>query len=303
MSHFLHNAIAWDGLELRLPRDWEISRHSLPGKSGGLTVVDRRRQRLELTWRHCDREPDVRRSCNDLRERLGGRGGSSETRRLDSVPGWLGFWHREDQRRTVAHALSWQKTGGRLLQIAIIALEDDRIAKRRLAEEILRNCRDTGGNDRPKRWKAFGVDCITPPGWRLVETSIKPMNVMLRFEHFPAAGNNPDGREAEIYRVGMADTWFNGDARAYLQGRQPSLDFKFGHDICCGHPAVTAQAENESRRLWRWFGRRRLRRELIWHCEQSNAIFRVGIICQPNDKLTPRDFKLCCCQPAATEAR
>ncbi len=294
MSDLLKNRIAWAGLEFETPADWEVSRHSPSFPSGGLVMVDRRRQRMEVAWRGCDREPDLRRSLEDLRERFSQPSSRSEPQSLDSVAGWVGFWCRADDQSSVAHALHWQRGTGRLIHVSIVARREDRVAGRRLAQAILRSFRDGGGGSRPIHWQAFGIDCQSPPGWRLTSTKVAPMDVELQFRHFRSGGRHEDGPRATIRRLGMAATWFNGDMQAFVRSRDPELDFEFKPCRCQGHDALMARAEGEIRKIYRWLGRRRTRLELIWLCEPMNALFRVITASPPQFPLQPQDFELKC---------
>ena len=61
--------IEWLGMRFRVPDEWEIVRHSSKRRTGTLMFVDRRRQRMQLSWTECRGEPDKVQLFNDLRAR------------------------------------------------------------------------------------------------------------------------------------------------------------------------------------------------------------------------------------------
>ena len=57
----------WLGLSFEVPKEWEIVRHSTSTERGRLVLVDRRRQRLEVCWSECKKEPDLERLVEEFR--------------------------------------------------------------------------------------------------------------------------------------------------------------------------------------------------------------------------------------------
>ncbi len=295
MNRELKNEIAWAGFEMKTPDGWEMSRHSRSMISGTLALVDRRRERLELTWQDCESRPDLQRSCDDLRDRFRRDGyRSDELPRLKSVPGWIGFRRRLDEVTVFAHALRWNPDSGRIFQMNIVVRDDEPFPGGNMVEEILAACEDKAVEGNVIRWKAFGVDCVSPAGWELIDTRIYPMDVKL---HFSDNGQYDDrvASEAIIRRLGMADTWFGGDARAYIVSRERGHDFRFKETDYGGHRAVEAVADSDKRLYYRLTGRRRIRRELIWLCEPMNSVFRVTTLCTPRHTFEPQRL-LCACR-------
>ncbi len=287
----LSKEIAWAGFETRVPEDWEVSRHGISPRRGSLVLVDRRRQRFELTWQHCEKKPDLGHSSEDLRARFRREGASSdELPRLKSVPGWLGFWRRIDSLTVLAYALRWQRESGRIFQATIVARDDEHVDNGCFVAEILRSCLDNLGERKAIHWKAFGIDCISPPGWALDSTRMYSMDVKLQFRN----PDNKQGVECAVHRMGMAGTWFNGDAESFVRSKEPKLDFRFDSMDYNGHRAMTAVARTLNRLFHRITGKRLIRRELIWQCEPANSLFRVTTVCNPGENLLPQDLAAQC---------
>ena len=91
--------IAWLGLTLKVPEDWEIVRHSVAVERGSLIFVDRRRQRLELGWLSVKSEPDLEHWARDLEQEERRTNAEASLRRLDFKGGWRALETRRCSRR------------------------------------------------------------------------------------------------------------------------------------------------------------------------------------------------------------
>jgi hypothetical protein len=290
----MNNEIAWAGMRFPTPDRWEVCRHSVSCRNGSLVLADRRRQRLELTWRDCPREPDLAHGCRDLRDRFRAEDGEDRCRPLPAVRGWTGFVRRTHADSGVAYAMRWDPASGRIFQANVVLRDDDPIPHDRMTESILAGFRDSGFVDRSVRWKAFGIDCRPPSGWTLASTRVIPMDVTFRFRRDAEGGHAPDAGEAAVQRLGMADTWFNGDARAYLRCAAAGSRFTFVETSLGGHRAVAAAAPHKTRPWQRITGHRRERRELLWQCERVNSVFRITAVGSAKRDVTPEDFSARC---------
>ena len=162
-----------------------------------------------------------------------------------------------------------------------------------MEEVILASCRDGAGEGRSIRWKAFGIDCFSPPGWELIDARIHPMDAELHFTD-NALYDDRVASEAIVRRLGMADTWYSGDAEAFLLVKERGHEFRFKETDYEGHRAVEAVADTDRRLYHRLTGRRRIRRELIWLCEPMNSLFRVTTLSTPRHAIEPRKFSSRC---------
>ena len=57
--------LSWLGHRFCVPGDWDIAAHTTDPARGSLSVVDRRKQRLTLSWLRSEREPDLARLVSD----------------------------------------------------------------------------------------------------------------------------------------------------------------------------------------------------------------------------------------------
>jgi hypothetical protein len=118
------------------------------------------------------------------------------------------------------------------------------------------------------------------------------MDVTWRFTRAGGGRRGAVGAEAVVRRLGMADAWFNGDVRAYLQSREPDLDFSFEETVHDGIRATRATAAVGARLFHRLTGGSRIRRELIWQCAEANSLFRVSTVGRPGTEADPADFRV-----------
>ncbi len=291
MEKYLEKEIAWAGFEFRVPAEWDIRSHSVSCLSGSLALVDRRRHRLELIWRRCDEKPDLNLSYSDLKGRVKNDTMNGEVFGVKSIPGWLAFEAQMDEETVVVYALCWRRESGRIFQVTVVTRDEDHFSRQGLLETILAGFSDSGWEGRSVRWKAFGIDCASPPGWHLVSTRVNPMDVNMQFQ---PSGKKGEKTQASVHRLGMADTWFSGDPKAFLRGKEPGLDLEFEGIYYNGHEAVAARAQAERRLILRLFGRGRIRRELVWLCEPMNSLFRVYTVSPENEGADPQDFAVRC---------
>jgi len=87
----------WRGMALVHPDDWEPAALSGPKESPKCILVDRRHERLELTWQQIPRQPDLAK----MYELRGKAEQAWPTKRLTGVPGWAGLVRTEDDRIVV----------------------------------------------------------------------------------------------------------------------------------------------------------------------------------------------------------
>lgn len=300
MNKELKKEIFWAGFEFRVPRDWEINRHTLGFETGKLVLVDRRRQRVDLLWRTVTAQPDLRHHSRELQKRVKGESADGEMLELKTVPGWSGFWLRLDDTSSLTYAFKWHRESGRLVQATVVTRKDDPIGQNSLLRAILSSFRDIGWKSKPIRWKAFGLDCESPPDWELIETDIKPMNVKLTFLRSDRENKKKENGDGEIIlqRFGMAGSWFDGDTQAFVRGKEPKLDFEFSRQEYRGHDAISAVARHENKLFHKLRGGGRFHQELLWLCKPANSLFRMVAEYEEKRPVRLQDFSVNC-QPAS----
>src|SRR5690242_13516978 len=120
----LSQQIEWMGVAFRVPEDWQIVRHSLTLDRGGLTLVDRRGQRLQLRWNTVKQEPGVERMIDHEREEQQ-KAGTSEVRALRGFGGWRVLRSTEGDKVTT-RALRFDPKTSRLLEVVVSTTEKER---------------------------------------------------------------------------------------------------------------------------------------------------------------------------------
>ncbi|BAM03869.1 hypothetical protein PSMK_17100 [Phycisphaera mikurensis NBRC 102666] len=279
------------GLAFEAPVDFAAVRNDLNRRAGRLVMVDRRRQRLQLTWSALPAgpTPDAAALARDWRKRVEAAAGERgplepppELRSLEAVlpadrpaadpgrapvrwSGWIGDAPAGGTRTDAVAAV-----GGLLVDAVLL---DPRARGRVPSEQTLRLLASAAPATLPgnaTRWTAFGLDAAAPPGWAAASVRHTPAASVLAF-------TGPGGLTARFWRRGMASAWFGGDAAALLgESTPPGL---VPVPAAAGAPAgAVAAAGPEPCRPWaRLAGRARLRRDLLWHDAAQQAVLGVTV--------------------------
>ena len=282
---------AWMGLRFDAPASWAASRHDVRAEAGRLVLVDRRRQRLQMTWSRLPpgaRPPDPAALAADWRKRIEAAAGADPppltplttwlppepTEAPDGAPiawaGWCGPGGGGLGTRTDAVAA----VGGRLIDLVQLDPPPGpgRAARRPGAPSaqalaLLGSAAPAAGPGGACRWTGLGLDARLPGGWSAALARHEPAASVLAF-----AG--PDRLTARFWRRGMAAAWFDGDAVALLDASTPAgVRAEPG-----GRPGSAVAAGPEPCRPWpRLQGRARRRRDLLWHDAEANTVRGVTV--------------------------
>src|SRR5258706_1917755 len=112
--------LSWFGCRALLPRDWEVVRHSTDPERGSLHVVDRRKQRLELSWTRADSEPDFERLLSDWTARERALDAGVRLREPDERRG-LRVLELETGENRLTRAIGFDRASSRLIELLLIA--------------------------------------------------------------------------------------------------------------------------------------------------------------------------------------
>ena len=281
------------GLSFAAPRSWAASRHDVRAGAGRLVLVDRRRQRLQMTWSAlagggpaAGEGPDPAALAADWRKRIEAAAGPDDPPPLAPLAAFL---PPEASEAPEAGGIAWAgwcgpgggglgtrtdavaAVGGRLIDLVLLdPVEEGRRAGVPSAETLalLGSAAPaaTPGGGGGCRWTGLGVDALVPGGWSAASARHEPGASVLAF-----AG--PDRLTARFWRRGMAASWFDGDAVALLEESIPA-----GVEATGGRPGSAVAAGPEPCRLWpRLQGRARRRRDLLWHDPDANAVLGVTV--------------------------
>ena len=282
--------IEWLDMRLAAPADWEIVRHSVKPAKGRLVLVDRRHQRLQLSWAAVASAPDLGQTVKDYRAR--GQKESPESRFEDfRGPGrWVGLRQiNPTSARTLAGL--YERAQGRWVEMVI---HWPRSVERDVEQQILRRFELADRRAWTARWRAFQIDVELPRDWSIAKADVKPADARLEF----ASGRN----RAEVRRTGMPDAWFDGNLENVVRLRLGTAPCQASARTCNGHPALLADSRDRAAWLRSVLTGNRRRRELVWLCPGSHAVFEVTTHAGPRAAVEPDQFRVRCC-PAGGAAR
>ena len=290
-----HETIYWLGLRLDVPRDWQIVRHGISTERGRLTFTDRFAERLDLTWRHLDYDPDVEHLVRDQRTR-----DERELTRCQTTALRINGWHayqRRDTNETLVRAARYDAKSKRVIE-ALLITEPKQGRTTKVTEQLLNAVRCAATSSECHRLRAFDIDVQVPDGLHLSLASVEPANVIFEFEATAAsAPADKRGATAIVRRMGMAQSWYRGNAARLLERESPRVRFEPTRELAINaHVGVYAEGDASSGRIPRWLGRGRRRRAVVWHCEAENAVYHVATTSLDRTPLLPDSFRCACCK-------
>jgi hypothetical protein len=294
MTDDRHETIYWLGLRLEVPSDWQIVRHGLKADRGRLTFADRYAERLDLTWQELQSDPDVECMINDQRARDDSAAPSSQVR----IAGWSGY------RRTCGHeslvrAARYDARSKRLIE-ALLVVEPNQGRSTKVDEHLLNAVHVIEAIDQRQRLCAFDIDLTIPDRLRLSRATVEPANVTFEFASPDAKsilGSSPVS--AVVRRMGMAASWYRGNALRLVERESPRVDFCRAREIRVNaHAADYAEGDASRAHALRWFGRGARRRAMVWLCEAENAVYHVATTSCDRAPLLPEALRVKCCKEA-----
>ncbi len=288
--------VVWMGMRFRTPSDWEIVSHSTRLARGRLVLIDRRRQRLQLSWAHCDSRPDLKRAISDYRDRDRQDDPDCTFANLAGQAGWRGFARSgESDDLTRAGRYLHKRNLWVEMTIAWPAGRDANVERRVLdsfktvaaPSPTVIEADDVEAMS-PTHWRVFGLDIVAPAGWALTAATVKPADVAIEF----AAAWDPY-RTATVRRLGMIDSWFKGDARGFLQ-KQAGYDVecRFHSGMWSNFTAALAVSVEPATRFKRLTGRGRTRRDIAWVDERAHALLCATTWSRDADPVEPDEFEI-----------
>jgi len=282
--------VVWMGMALTTPLDWEIIRHSTDVSSGKLAWVDRRQQRLLLSWLSMPRRPDLKQALADYKAMDREDHESVSFTALRDYPGWLGYW-----RDGLTRLVRYERDRNMWIELAIPWPDGrDEAVEAELAErfELLAPPppesadKQTVSKLRATRWRAFGLDTIAPGGWMLDKATVQPANIVFSFTDLA------DPRRAiDIKRIGMIDVWFSGDLRQFIRdqvGYGPEITFSEQH--WNEMPAIAGESMYTESGWKHLAGGKRFRTDLAWVDRRAHSVVCLTSTAPPNDPVNPFEF-------------
>ncbi len=283
MGSIDRNEIEWLGMRFCVPPDWEIVRHSPSGKSGSLVFVDRRRQRMQLSWTECPSRPDTVRIFEDFRARDRAEVPDCTLGEIFKRKQWKGYRRGSDGNVLTRCGLYDRKNCRWVDLVLLWGSQPDEKLEAQILDSFCTHCPVL----RPMRWQAFRLDMESPPLWELETAEVKPGRVSMAFRHKTA--------RASVTRLGAPDAWFDGHVENFLRRQVGDVEGRFGIRTKEGHEACTFVGKERHFHL-RWLvGRRHVRSDVAWHCPQCHAVFQVMTMAPGKVTVKPEDFTVNCC--------
>ncbi len=274
--------LAWMGMRWQVPRDWEILSHGVDPLRGRLLLVDRRRQRMQLSWAKLDSRPDLEQAIADHRSRDMAEDAEVDLGELRRPHDWVGY-----TRRAGRGALSRFTRYEPALQYWIDLVVSHPVRHEPALDEGLTASFEALDPQQPPHWRAFGLEVRTPMGWRLKKAEVNVADVTLRF----AETDGP--AEAAVRRLGMIDAWFLGDVQQWLRHTiGVMIDTEFTTVRHGGVSACLARGLEPGTRWRRLTGRLRLRRDLAWVCEPARSLVCVSTWSRQSRPVEPDAFEV-----------
>lgn len=287
--------IEWLGTSLRVPDDWEISRHNLNPLRGALTFVDRRRQRLQFRWTQCRKPPLLERMFADHRSAQLKQDPDAQ---MDEFRhgSWQGLVHRFGAQQTLIRAARYDAIHQLLLEATFSQDDHQPQLSHELLDSIQTRCRPFFAH----RLTAFGIRTVYPPAFRAVSAKIQVGRTTIALQQYKAPGSEkPRPGEAALRKLGMADGWLRDDLSTFLKTENPKSRFQFEEKLLnesmTGGKAVLAtiaRSIEPGPRLKRFAGRLRIRQDLLWHSEPHNAVFHIQTLSFKRHPIEPDQFEL-----------
>ncbi len=288
--------LVWMGFALAVPHAWEVLGHSTKLRRGRLLLVDRRRQRMQLSWASCESRPDLRRAFEDYRSADREDDPSCAFAATAAASPWQGYVRRDadgsaitrlgryihKRRLWLEMVLSWP--GGHEADV-----EAEITARFALAAPP---CPPALGDDEPApgpvRWRAFGLDVTVPPGWWLRKADVRPADVTFHFSDARDAAG-----EVRTRRLGLLEAWYDDNPHAFLQK-------EVGYAVDCDvrpvqHAGVNAWlcvSDEPMPRYRRLAGRGRTRRDLLWPSEAAGGMLCVTTFSPEKAPVEPTAFNV-----------
>jgi hypothetical protein len=273
--------VEWLGLACRVPASWEIVRHSRALAAGRLVFVDRRRERFVLSWASCRAAPDLERLVADF---VAARGGPAERIRHGR---WRGISQREPSGEQRIQVVLYDAESARLLEAQLHVPAPS--AEPEFVSRVLESLAVSEPAAACRRWRAFGLAVCTPPGVALVSAEVLPSEARFCFTRSGSALVS----EAEVRRLALARSWFDGDLRALLEQRlgRTALE-RYERRTYGGRAALYGEGAEAVLRLQRWLGRGRRRRALAFVVPEDNAAYLVTTLSPSAEPLEPQAFEV-----------
>jgi hypothetical protein len=284
----LAQRIDWLGFALCVPADWEIVRHSTNPERGVLAFVDRRQERLGVSWTACPKAPDLARLVEDFQRADGSEPCATPWQRSDGARGFASH----GEQGPVVRAVRYDATQARLLELTLSArgLAAPEVLMHRLLDGLVAS--------EPGHFalSAFGLCVSGPCELSLASASVRAMDARIGLSVGASS-------RVLLRRLGAADVWFSGDYRAWLAKNEPGVEeLSYAATVISGHPGLATTGVERGPLLQRVLRRLPSSQSLVWLCPHDNALYLVSARLAPGSTFELASLRVACCGPRVTHA-
>jgi len=269
-----YRTFAWQGVQLTLPTDWNLTVTRGDRKAGYLRLSDEYRTRLEVRWQQGKRQGLLSRTVDGYIEKLRKDARKEKVSfsvqrglKLASPPGKEVECYRWTGRQQALAMLSWCPHCRRTTHLHLLGEPEESL--KNLARTVFSSFRDhCEGAD--ELWAFYDMRFRAPAGWPLKRHSLKAGLIRMSF--------GGRGRSLEFIRVSLAGTLLAAKSLAEWFGEfygKPlkRKSFRITEQTVKGHDGLMLRGETS---LFfnplKVFGRRRVLRAACWHCEPKNRL-------------------------------
>ena len=274
----------WRGIRIAHPSDWEPAYLSRLNEPMQCRFVDRRFERLQVTWQVLPREPDL----PEMYRRLARHEGRKPSPALKGVPEWTGLV-RHEGAGAVVHAGRFFRPGRWLVQVVMVWPEArDRELERAVFEGI---SPQPAGQVRD--WEALGLSAAVPADFDLTEAGSKVGKVAWDFKR-------PKRRWAglSIERLAMPEAWLKGPLGEWLAGEiPPGFRPRRETPVDCGGQGGTEIYSRRASPVTFLLRTGMSRLDRAWLCRNEARVYRVAYWDRAAGQIDwPAGLEVHCCQ-------
>jgi hypothetical protein len=257
----------WRQLRVELPDEWELLQFTRNPQMGRCAFADRAQFRFEINWRVVPSAPDFERMLSDYRSRLE-EDGIRETRRLQ-CGGWQGVYGVMPDGRATSRYGAYLSTLGCLVEIVFLW---PKTRHEPTEAQILASVRAEEPTPAGQvRWRAFGMDLLTPVGSFLEHCAADPAFAQLTF--------SAERRRIweRFARRGLVPHWLHEPVADWLRHTTPRgfrTTFEREQDNH-GHTLALTRAERKTPRLPDLLWGRREYAAAAWICPRDGRLYHV----------------------------
>lgn len=279
----LYQNIDWLGIHVEVPANWEIAGHGRNPDRGKLVFVDRRRQRLELTWLACRTRPDGALIMKERHLKDRAMHGAESCGAVQRKNGWFVYEWSSSGIALERRGRYFDKRSMWVEAVFSGSGADDDCDSQVVAESI---AFDDHGEGR-MRWRAFGIDCTTPAEVKLTRVEVRPADCTLAFSW--------DLGEAVLHRLKVPELWYEGaaeDEAAHLVDEKARRALR--PVVYQTHSAFSASWMQGG--AWeRLIRKQRFCRDIVWECKSGKTVYHLSYKLHRAEKMEQEYIRVVCC--------